>query len=353
MLKHNTLSMDADDPLVPARMIFSPAPAAGTGAFGACGAGTVNVSAAFAPSAYSDLRDCLALARSIPPSRYCERTVFHAFWGNTPVRDQAAWFVLSFLATQDLEHSELWVWSPPGVAVAEDPLMAPFAAHASVRFKVWRPRDEAAGTPLAARPDVMAAAHDATFWLETDLLRALALLVHGGVYVDIDVLLLRNFGPLLGDEWLYQWGTGCVLSNGAVMRLHKRSALAQRLLRVIIDTPAVKDSTLWGREAYLKAEPFMRLPVCVHNALWMSNLGEPQAVFNDQPHFSRWHGGFSMHLHGVVFKQGPTAPPRSEYARAKRELSALLRERDPEFAGVLLEALERVDAFVPPPPVEA
>ena len=347
VLAKNTEYMNADDPLVPARMIFSPAPAGG-GAFGVCGVGTLNVSVALAPSAYSDLRDCLALVRSIPPSRFCERTVFHSFWGNLPVRDQAAWFILSFLATQDLEFAELWVWSPPGVAVAADPLMAPFVGHPNVFFKEWVPEREAVGTQLAARTDVIAAAHDTAFWLETDLLRSLALLVYGGVYVDMDVLLLRNFGPLLGDEWLYQWGTGCVLSNGAVMRLHKGSVLAQRLLAVIIDTPAEPKTTKWGREAYLITShtvPFLRLPVCVHNALWMSNLGEPRAVFNDKPHFSRWHGGFSMHLHGPVFSQGPDAPPGSEYARAKRELTALLHERDVAHAAALLEALGRVVSF--------
>lgn len=308
-------------------------------ALGACGAGLVNVSLAAQPSLYGDWRDCMAVARAVPDARYCKHTIFHSFWASLPTRDQTAWFIISFLATQDLEYTELWMWSPPGDDVAHDALMAPFAALPKlVHFKPWSAAAEGARTPLAARPDVIAAAHDEKYWLETDLLRALAPGVHGGVYVDVDVLLLRSLGPLLGDEWLYQWGTDCSMTNGAVLRLKKRSALASRLLDAIISTPAQPASTEWGRGAYAKAGPFTRYPACFFNGAWMTNDGEERSGFNDAPHTSRWAGSFAYHLHGGVFKFGAGAAPNSEYVTAKRELWALFRARFPEVARALLEA---------------
>ncbi len=69
-------------------------------------------------------------------------------------------------------------------------------------------------------------------------------------------------------------------------------------------------------------------------------------MFNAKPHVSRWHGGFSMHLHGPVFKQGPDAPEGSEYVRAKRELWATLVARHPHVATTLLARLAAVPTFV-------
>jgi len=237
--------------------------------------------------------------------------------------------IISFLATQDLEFAELWIWSPPGLDVSEDALMRPFANLMSVRFKVWDAAVEAAGTELALHPGLINQAHDSKFWLDTDLLRILALGKYGGVYIDMDVLLLRDFGPLLHSEWFYQWGTDCRFSNGAVMRLQRGSPLFGRLLSVLIKTPPAPGSTAWGRECYLQAEPFTRLPCCFFNSLWIGSES-PDAGFNAQPHQSRWYGAFAFHLHGMVFKAGPAADPASEYVQAKREIFSRLRERAKE-----------------------
>jgi hypothetical protein len=305
--------------------------------FGTCGSGVIKISQDKHPSLYGDFRDCMKTVRAIPDSRYCEPVIFHSFWGNLPVRKQAVWFILSFLLTQDPEFTVLWIWSPPGIAVKSDPLMAPIIAFAGNRvvFKSWNASYEAKNTQLELRPDVLTISHDQKFWLDTDLLRSLALRVYGGVYVDMDVLLLRNLGPLLGDEWLYQWGTHCVLSNGALMRFKKNSAVSNRLLDAIISTKPIPDSTCWGKDAYIKAQPFSRLPVCFLNAGWMTNNGEDKAFFNNVPHISRWSGAFAFHLHGAVFSQGDQAASNSEYSQAKKELWSLLRSNSPALAEAL------------------
>jgi hypothetical protein len=305
--------------------------------FGSCGSGIVRISQEQHPSLYGDFRDCMKTVRAIPDSRYCDPVIFHSFWGNLPVRKQAIWFIISFLLTQDPEYSELWIWSPPGVAVSSDPLMAPIVALAGsrVHFKTWNASHEAKNTQLEKRPDVLTVSHDQRFWLDTDLLRSLALRVYGGVYVDMDVLLLRNLGPLLGDEWLYQWGTHCVLSNGAIMRFKKDSPVSNRLLDTIIATKPIPDSTCWGKDAYIKAKPFTRLPICFLNAGWMTNNGEDKAFFNNVPHLSRWSGAFAFHLHGGVFSQGDQAATNSEYAQSKSKVWSMLVKFEPVIANTL------------------
>jgi len=50
--------------------------------------------------------------------------------------------------------------------------------------------------------------HDALAYLEGDLFRLIALYNYGGIYVDADVILLRDWSPLLyeGFEFLYDHG---------------------------------------------------------------------------------------------------------------------------------------------------
>ena len=38
-------------------------------------------------------------------------------------------------------------------------------------------------------------------------MRLLVLHKYGGVWVDMDVVFLRDFKPLLDQEWMYMWGS--------------------------------------------------------------------------------------------------------------------------------------------------
>jgi hypothetical protein len=180
----------------------------------------------------------MRLAKSIPSSRFCEPVIFHMFWGKLPVAEQAALSILSFLATQDLEFSVLWIWSPIGVDAVNDPLFSPFTASKHVFFKTFDAYKEAQGTALEGSHLLEAAtsSNDPRFYLFGDLVRLLVLARYGGVYVDMDVLLLRNLGPILGHEFAEQWGSSCFESNGAVLRMKAGSTFAKHILEFVSKT---------------------------------------------------------------------------------------------------------------------
>ena len=89
---------------------------------------------------------------------------------------------------------------------------------------------EIKGTPLEANPDHVLGVRDERRWIDSDLFRLVILHNYGGVYFDADVLLLRDLAPIMAREWLYQWGSSCNFSNGAVANMHKKSELSKRLL---------------------------------------------------------------------------------------------------------------------------
>ena len=296
-----------------------------------CGGGRVRgVSIEDVPGAYADFGSCMALATAAPVTRFCEPLVYHTFWASPPARRQTAWAIAAFLATQDPARV-LWVWSDDAPALARDPLLAPFAAAGGgsqrVHFRQWDARAEAAGSALAGAP--FAGARDGSNYLASDLLRVVVLQKYGGVYFDADVLLLRDLGPLLGEEFAYQWGAHCSWSNNAVVRLFANSSLGQRLAGAIAAAPrAAPDSVAWGRDAWAQAAPFLRFPACFFNPTWGTNFEGAAASLSNRSHPGRWRGAFAYHLHSPVYLAGPRAHPASEYVGATRELLQLLRARE-------------------------
>ena len=71
---------------------------------------------------------------------------------------------------------------------------------------------------------------DGRVWRDGNLFRALVLHNHGGVYVDMDMVLLRSLGALLDRDFIYQWDDFDDHYNGALMHLARGSRFARELL---------------------------------------------------------------------------------------------------------------------------
>jgi len=333
------------DSLTP-RFLFDDMDGRGVLRLGDCGSGLQpHVSIDETPTAFGSLVNCMRLARSIPSSRFCEPVIFHMFWGKLPAAEQAALAILSFLATQDLEYSVLWVWSPRGVDAASDPLFLPFTNSKHIFFKTFDAMTEAQGTPLEGSYLLQAAAssNDPRFYLFGDLVRLLVLARHGGVYVDMDVLLLRNLGPLLGHEIAEQWGISCFESNGAVLRMKAGSAFAKHILHFVAKTDPNELSSsfapyAWGKLAYYNSlGHFLRVPICFIDSYWLLDSFDNSSKI----HPSNWFGSFSYHLHGSVFRNERQADDRSAYVRVQGELWTRLRLRDQNLEEVIRIGIEK------------
>ena len=284
-----------------------------------CGAGCVEINMEQHRAAYSDIVTCNQLARTIPDERYCSPVIFHAFWGALPVNPHVPLFVVSFLITQDLEHSQLWIWSREGVELEQDALMAPFAGHPNVHFRQYDGVEIIRSLNSTVIPENLIKAKDGMYWLESDLFRVLILYAFGGVYTDMDFLFLRNFGPLLGREWLYQWSSHCVDMNGAAMRLFAQSPLGHALLEHIASVPPQGGTTVWGRDTYAAVDrkiKILRYPSCFFNPTWLTG----HDVYGGGIHRNSWHGAFGFHLHGPVFTKGQTAAADSDYVGVRSEM---------------------------------
>lgn len=152
--------------------------------------------------------DCFAfssLLRQGPVER--PQKTFHTYWRAdlAPFGERQSLMIKSFLATQDLVYSRLILWTTGGLL---SPLLSYLLQNYPDNFEV-RVVDYvslAKGTALEGRDDLLGPAmRDTQAWLDGDLVRLLALWNEGGVWVDMDMLLVRDLAPLYEGEWVEQW----------------------------------------------------------------------------------------------------------------------------------------------------
>jgi hypothetical protein len=199
---------------------------------------------------YHNWQTSLAFCRTLPDIAPPEPTTFHMFWRERrgrfwrkrrPFGRRQALPVKAFLATQDLSKCTLVLWSDQDLSQNE--WLRPFRAH--ITFRIYEPDVEVRGTPLEPHWKICRQ-RDARVYCDSDLFRILALHNYGGVYVDMDMMLLRSLGVFLDQEFVYQWDRYDGLCCNALMSLRAHSAFARELIRGVIEIPAGKYN--WGRE---------------------------------------------------------------------------------------------------------
>jgi hypothetical protein len=165
--------------------------------------------------------------------------------------------------------------------------------------------NEAKDTILDGRFDILNA-NDSKNWSKGDLFRILVLYKYGGVYLDFDVVLLRDFSPLLQQEFMYKWGLEKKMINGAIMRMFKESTLALQLLQEISKGDIIPYSINWSSTLYEKVraynEDWTIFPSCFFNSEWQDskfNNGNSNETFQPfkKNNFDMYDGAFAWHWH--------------------------------------------------------
>jgi hypothetical protein len=275
---------------------------------------------------YHDWRQALAFCRSLPDVRPPAPMTFHMFWRQRragflrkrrPFGRKQALPVKAFFATQDLSRSTLVLWSDEDLS--GNPWLQPFVSQLTLR--VYSPDAEVRGTALEARPDLYRA-EDHRVWRDGDLFRILALHNYGGVYVDMDMVLLRSLGALVEQEFIYQWQHFDDLYNGASMHVRKGSAFARELIDGVIELPPHEFN--WGRENLRRAvdrgAAVTIFPAPFFDAEWQADPAfEP--FKRTARSADRYDGAFAWHWHN---RWDQKIQDGSKFQRLEAEMDARL-----------------------------
>jgi hypothetical protein len=251
----------------------------------------------------------LEYAKSLPIPDWQEETIFHFYW-RVPKefgRKQAL-PVKSAVVTQDLSKTKIVLWS--NVDLSDNPYVKPLLPF--IELKIWNLEEEVKNTPLEHSKVIKGVVDDPLCYLGGDLFRLLCLYKYGGVYIDMDVVVLRDFLPILPYEFMYQWGSSGTVptggepilkQNGAIMRLKADSILAKDLLKELELTPAKPNTTCWGTELYHKVwnknKNWITFPCAWFNTEWgMSRTIQPfKKNFEGNESSELFDGAFTWHWH--------------------------------------------------------
>jgi hypothetical protein len=253
----------------------------------------INLSLDTHPDLYVDYKKGLDLLKGIKDKDYsypAEVTNFHVY---TEFRNPKELMVLkSYLATQNLEKTKLIIWSD--YDISDHPEVQAYKNLECLDFRIYDPYEEAKGTPVEGVGQL--AANDTKYYLKSDFLRILAGYKYGGVWIDMDIVFLRDFKPILDQEYMYQWGGETdFASEGAcatVLSLFRESEFAKELLAEVIKMPVIPDSTIWGKDMFAQLwrryPKFTIFPSTFFNTEWlMSKVGMEEAVAANRSMFEK------------------------------------------------------------------
>jgi len=176
----------------------------------------------------------------------------------------------------------------------------------------------------------------------SDAVRFVVLHKYGGMYIDADILLLRDLQPFYMHEFAYRWSTLHEF-NTAVLRLHSKSNISSKLLDLASqkgDPYIFFPTTI---RCYLDPFVLNRLPCIFFDPLWLVadiadskstqlwNLTDDarktfETVFHKESQFSQqgrnaFNGAFAFHWHLLhragTFEQGSYLYQWNEFLRTE------------------------------------
>lgn len=229
------------------------------------------------PELYEDYEQCLQFLRRVHDEDFEypeEKIKFHVY---TEIKTTKELMVIkSYLATQNLDKTEMIVWSD--YDISDNKLIQPYKNH--VTFKVYDPEVEAVGTPLEG--NIKLKMKDRKYYLQSDLARILLLYKYGGVWCDMDVVLLRDFKPILDQEYMYMWGSETDFARqgacATVLSGKAKSTFMNHLMHELIKTPGVPETTCWGKQMFAslyRKFKYNIMPAAFFNIEWCINKRHP------------------------------------------------------------------------------
>jgi len=257
------------------------------------------------PELYAKGHDTVLKAIEYVNNRFTTRSDrpidFYAYWIGNNLSYKHTVVVESFLATQDLSKCRFYIYTTE--FIQPDNIMYKYLDNKTVinvRFDLRQELRKAnIGCPFYLYP---LENHSLNPALESDFVRLLLLHNYGGVYIDFDVILLKDFAPLVDHEFVYQWGSypNENMLNGAIMSLHERSKLAKALLRDVFNTHPIMGSLCWANDAYLRVKqqlPLLVFPGAIFNPEWQvaTEMLYPLTVHDRSTRL--YEGSYAWHWH--------------------------------------------------------
>jgi hypothetical protein len=176
-----------------------------------------------------------------------EKFNLHFYWQDyeTPFNEKHALSIKSVIATQNLNNCKIILWSNRDLSENEylKPLL-PFIQH-----KIWDMEKHLKDFGLEKLIELLKSDRG---YVTGDIFRILCLGLYGGIYCDLDIILLKDLSPLLKYEFTYFWPL-INSQNGSIMRIDYQSDFFKNLIETIKNTEKINPNSFdLGEALYRK-----------------------------------------------------------------------------------------------------
>ena len=256
-----------------------------------------------------------------------EKVIAHAYWYGEIGRKQA-FSVLSYLVTQDLSKTEVWLWldEESGYSGYEQnnylKELLPY-----IKVKKYNPKEELKGVKCFNK---IVFTDKSNLASRSDGFRVLTLYKYGGLYFDLDVCFLEDILCLCGTkDWCYAWEKQAY-ANSALLYFPKNNKTS--LSRYIFYKAQRKAPMPWAILNYSdkKLHNMIVYPYQIFDPAWLNEQNEATSEFFDQ-FFKKsaspdefYPGAIAYHWHN---RWGLEIDEDSQFARLERRYRAILKAK--------------------------
>ncbi|KAI7855959.1 hypothetical protein BDC45DRAFT_505173 [Circinella umbellata] len=259
--------------------------------------------------------DCYNYAATIQTTpeqqEQLEKTVFHAYWRAdlAPVGPKQLAVIRSFFATQNANQTVLYLWSNGDLSTS--PIIQDVKDQVGDRLQtlLYDPKELSKGSPMENSPHLDF--NDEHGYLDGDLIRLLVIYRYGGMWFDMDALLIRDMSPLFEHEWLSHWDCfqpNLFPFNGAFMHFKKHSPYLCEMLSEMANGPLPTPGTIdWGGYMYYRVyrrllyhgiRPWSIIPWCFTDSLECKPSNSMPSAFDEvELETERLSQVFAYHWH--------------------------------------------------------
>lgn len=200
-----------------------------------------------------------------------EKVIAHAYWYGKIGRKQA-FSILSYLATQDLTRTEVWLWLDEENGYSgyeQNPYLRELLPYINV--KKYNPNKELKGLTYFNK---IIFTETSNLAYRADGFRILVLYKYGGLYFDLDVCFLENILCLCTrDAWCYAWEKQAY-ANNALLYFPKNAK--PDIIKYLFWKAQIKAPMPWAILSYTdrKLRNLVLYPYWLFDPAWISKNNE-------------------------------------------------------------------------------
>lgn len=207
-----------------------------------------------------------------------EKVIAHTYWYGRIGRKQA-FSILSYLATQDLSRTEVWLWLDEEngyEGYGENRYLKELLPF--IKVKCYNPRKELQGV-RHFQTNIFTSKFNLAY--RADGFRLLVLYKYGGLYFDMDVCFLDDILQVCGNgEWCYAWEKQAY-ANNALLYFHKGKE--SELMTYLFRKAQRKAPMPWAILHYTdkKLKNLTVYPYQLFDPAWLDEKGEATDKYFD------------------------------------------------------------------------